>query len=91
MPFSLRTEGFRDNPRRFAFLHGPLVLCADPADVQVNDADYPAFLGDLGRLPASLGPLPSDPWQLWRCSAGFAPLGVEHRSRDAGAALPRPR
>ena len=29
MPFSLRTEGFRDNPRRVAFLHGPLVLCAD--------------------------------------------------------------
>ena len=29
MPFSLCTEGFRDNPRRFAFLHGPLVLCAE--------------------------------------------------------------
>ena len=33
MPFTLRTEGFRDNPRRFAFLHGPVVLGAevDPA------------------------------------------------------------
>ena len=33
MPFHLRTEGFRDNPRRFAFLNGPLVLSAevDPA------------------------------------------------------------
>ena len=29
MPFSLRTEGFHDNPRRFAFMHGPLVLCAE--------------------------------------------------------------
>ncbi|MGO9112863.1 MAG: glycoside hydrolase family 127 protein, partial [Thermoguttaceae bacterium] len=29
MPFTLRTEGFRDNPRRVAFLHGPLVLCAE--------------------------------------------------------------
>ena len=28
MPFHLHTEGFRDNPKRFAFLHGPLVLCA---------------------------------------------------------------
>jgi uncharacterized protein len=28
MPFSLRTERFRDNPRRFAFMYGPLVLCA---------------------------------------------------------------
>jgi hypothetical protein len=33
MPFSLRTEGFADNPDRFAFLNGPVVLCAevDPA------------------------------------------------------------
>ena len=29
MPFSLRTEGFRDNPNRFAFLHGPIVLAAE--------------------------------------------------------------
>jgi hypothetical protein len=28
MPFTLRTEAFRDNPRRVAFLRGPLVLCA---------------------------------------------------------------
>ncbi len=28
MPFSLHTEGFSDNPNRFAFLNGPLVLCA---------------------------------------------------------------
>jgi uncharacterized protein len=61
MPFRLRTESFRDNPRRFAFLHGPLVLCADTAGVQVNDADYPAFLGDRNQLPAGLEPLPSNP------------------------------
>ncbi|MDH4241427.1 MAG: glycoside hydrolase family 127 protein, partial [Phycisphaerae bacterium] len=29
MPFSLRTEGFRDNPKRIAFMNGPLVLCAE--------------------------------------------------------------
>ncbi len=28
MPFTLRTEGFRDNPRRYAFLNGPVVLGA---------------------------------------------------------------
>jgi DUF1680 family protein len=28
LPMSLRTEGFRDNPRRLALLYGPLVLCA---------------------------------------------------------------
>ena len=29
LPFTLRTEGFRDNPRRVAFLHGPLA-CSIP-------------------------------------------------------------
>jgi DUF1680 family protein len=29
MPFALRTEGFRDNPERLAFLYGPLVLAAE--------------------------------------------------------------
>lgn len=29
MPFELRTEGFADNPDRFAFLNGPIVLCAE--------------------------------------------------------------
>ncbi len=28
LPLSLHTEGFRDNPDRFAFLNGPVVLCA---------------------------------------------------------------
>src|SRR5262249_49420155 len=28
LPMTLRTEGFRDNPRRLALMYGPLVLCA---------------------------------------------------------------
>ena len=28
LPFSLHVEGFADNPDRFAFLNGPIVLCA---------------------------------------------------------------
>ncbi len=28
-PFHVYTEGFADNPNRFAFLNGPLVLCAE--------------------------------------------------------------
>ena len=34
MPFGIRTEGFADNPDRFAFLNGPIVLCAqvDPSN-----------------------------------------------------------
>ena len=29
VPMTLRTEAFRDNPNRFAFLYGPLVLCSE--------------------------------------------------------------
>jgi hypothetical protein len=38
LPFSLRTEGFRDNSNRFAFLNGPLVLCAEVTPKQVPPA-----------------------------------------------------
>jgi len=54
MPFSLYTEGFRDNPRRFAFLHGPLVLAAE-----VNTGKpLPVISGDEDRLLSSLKPVP---------------------------------
>jgi len=57
MPFSVRTEGFRDNPNRFAFLNGPVVLCA-----QVDVAKpYPAVVADEGQIVASLKPVPSQP------------------------------
>ena len=54
MPFSLRTEGFRDNPRRIAFMNGPLVLCAE---VKAGD-NYPAIVspapGGQGIPPAQV-------------------------------------
>ena len=53
MPFTLRTEGFRDNPRRFAFLHGPLVLCAEVA----LNKPFPAVVAEEEQLLASLKPL----------------------------------
>ncbi|MCY2991545.1 MAG: glycoside hydrolase family 127 protein, partial [Planctomycetota bacterium] len=57
MPFTLRTEGFRDNPQRFAFLHGPLVLCA-----QVDVAKpYPAIVAEESQLLASLRPVADQP------------------------------
>ena len=40
MPMTLRTEGFRDNPRRLAILYGPLVLAA-----QVDPQRIPILLG----------------------------------------------
>jgi hypothetical protein len=61
MPFSLRTEGFRDNPRRLAVLYGPLVLCAETEEGDLNEAPYPAIITEEGRLPAGLEPVPGKP------------------------------
>ena len=54
MPFTLRTEAFKDNPNRFAILNGPLVLCAqiDP------HRPFPAIVADQPTLLASLKPVP---------------------------------
>ena len=51
LPFAVRTEGFPDNPRRFAFLNGPIVLAAlvDPGK------PWPIVLGVRARATAALG------------------------------------
>jgi DUF1680 family protein len=54
MPFSLREEGFQDNPNRFALLFGPLVLCAavEPrAPALAVIADEPTLLASLQPMP----------------------------------------
>ncbi|MGA2863862.1 MAG: glycoside hydrolase family 127 protein [Verrucomicrobiota bacterium] len=52
MPFSLRLEGFADNPDRFAFLNGPLVLCA-----QVDSAKpFPAVVAARDQAAKALAP-----------------------------------
>ena len=57
LPFTLRTEGFPDNPRRFAFLNGPLVLAA-----QVNPGKpWPIVLGERSRATAALAPVAGKP------------------------------
>jgi hypothetical protein len=52
MPFSLRTEGFADNPDRFAFLNGPLVLGAevDPS------RPFPAVVAERALVIKALRP-----------------------------------
>ncbi len=45
-PFDLRTEGFRDNPRRIAFMNGPLVLCAEVSAT----GSYPAIVAEPNDL-----------------------------------------
>ncbi len=57
MPFTLRTEGFRDNPNRFAVLDGPLVLCAE-VDAR---RPFPAVVADAPTLLASLKPVAATP------------------------------
>jgi hypothetical protein len=50
MPFSLRTEGFADNPKRFAFLNGPLVLAT-----QVEPGKpFPAVVADPDQATHAL-------------------------------------
>ena len=61
MPFSLRTEGFRDNPRRVAFMYGPLVLCAETEEGKPSETPYPAIIAEEGRLLASIEPVPYKP------------------------------
>jgi DUF1680 family protein len=56
-PFSLRMEGFRDNPHRLAFLHGPLVLCAEVP----QGGPYPAVVAEEGKLLSGLKPVPGKP------------------------------
>ena len=57
MPFNLRTEGFRDNPRRIAFMNGPLVLCA-AVDAGGN---YPAIVSDAENIAVGFEPVEDRP------------------------------
>jgi DUF1680 family protein len=57
MPFSLRTEGFKDNPNRFALLNGPIVLCAE---VNVGKP-FPVVVAGESQLVASLKPVAGKP------------------------------
>jgi DUF1680 family protein len=74
MPFSLRTEGFRDNPRRVAFMYGPLVLCAQ-TDGR-SESPYPAMVPDHNGLPAGLAPVPGRPCSFAGSSRVLRPNGV---------------
>ncbi len=56
-PFALRLEAFKDNPDRFAFMYGPLVLAAD-VDAR---KPFPVIVGDKGTLVASLKPMAGKP------------------------------
>jgi len=92
MPFTLRMEGFHDNPRRVALLHGPLVLCADVTGT--GGALCPTIAAEDGQVVDSLKPVhgkPSTftgPSQVFRLTKGpnrsdvtFEPLYRTHGER----------
>jgi hypothetical protein len=61
MPFSLRTEAFRDNPHRVAVMYGPLVLCAETEPGRRNDVPFPALVVEGDNLASSLQPVSGKP------------------------------
>ncbi len=80
MPFSLRTEGFKDNPNRFALLNGPLVLCAEVD----TSKPMPAIVAEEAKLLASLKPVAGKPNTFFGSSDVFRIPGDQS---DSGVTL----
>lgn len=76
IPFSLYTEAFADNPNRFAFLFGPIVLAA-----AVTDLPYPAVVGTKQKALASLRPVSNRP------NSFMGPPTVFQRPNGEGAVV----
>ena len=73
MPFATHTEGFKDNPRRFAFLDGPLVLSAEVDTAR----PLPAVVTDEGRVLDSLKPVTGKPSTFTGSSDIFRLVGQD--------------
>ncbi len=52
MPMSLRTEGFRDNPRKLAVFFGPVLLCT-PVE---PGRPFPVMVGQPADIPKAIEP-----------------------------------
>ena len=67
MPMTLRTEGFRDNPKRLALMYGPVVLCAE-----VNPArEFPVIVGEVDRIVSSIKATEGAPLTFTAASSTF--------------------
>ena len=73
MPMGLRTEGFRDNPRRRALFIGPILLCAevDPAGA------FPGIRADADKIPGTVKPAADRPLEFTGSAEVFCGTGVE--------------
>jgi hypothetical protein len=60
MPMSVRTEAFRDNPRRLAVMYGPLVMCAEVSPGK----EPPVMVGDPAEIAGAIGPVEGKPLAL---------------------------
>lgn len=78
MPMTLRTEGFRDDPRRFALMRGPLVLAAE---VKAGAA-LPVVRGERMQAVGALAPVSGRPITFRASADVFVTPGAEK-----GAAL----
>ncbi|MCR4413807.1 MAG: glycoside hydrolase family 127 protein [Thermoguttaceae bacterium] len=52
MPMTLRTEGFRDNPKKLAVFYGPALLCTPVAPGK----PFPVVVGEVGKIPSAIQP-----------------------------------
>lgn len=71
LPMTLRTEGFKDNPHRLAFLYGPIVLSAGLEEA-VNP---PAIVAEDAHLPDLLTPASGKPLNFAGSASGFRVAG----------------
>ena len=82
MPFSLRTEGFRDNPARMAFLNGPVVLGMELKP----GVPAPALVGAKADVLSALKPVAGRPSTFEAPAALFRVPG----GKSAGALVLEP-
>jgi len=73
MPFTVRTERFKDNSRRFAFMNGPLVLSAEVGSAR----PLPAVVTDDGGVIDSLQPVSGQPSTFTGSSDRFRFIGQD--------------
>ncbi len=85
MPMPLHSEAFRDNPKRFALLRGPLVLCAEvPGQLRPGVAlrkPFPAALATPEGAAAALKPVPGRP-SVFRAPAGLLRVAAEQGAAE---------
>jgi DUF1680 family protein len=70
MPMQLRTEAFKDNPHKLAFLYGPIVLCAPTG----ASREIPVIVAPDDRILTGITPEAGQPLKF-RCSADLFRAG----------------